>query len=76
MTEQLIAIRATGSRSVCRTWHDPHGFHLPLIALMEFTDAGQMISNIMWDREDLDTAYAEMDRRYGEGEGRAVRRRS
>ncbi len=54
---------------VCRTWHDPHGFDLPLVALMEFTDAEQMISNIMWDLEDLDTAYAEMDGRYLAGEG-------
>ncbi len=69
MSEQPIAIRGDRLVLTIRTWHDPHGFDLPLLALMEFTDAGPMISNIMWDLEDLDTAYAEMDRLYLDGEG-------
>ena len=69
MSEQPIAIR--GDRLVLteRTWHDPHGFDLPLLACMEFGEHGRMVSNIMWDVEDRDLATAELDRRFAEGEG-------
>ena len=67
MSEQPIAIRGDRLVLTVRTWHDPHGFDLPLLACMEFGENGRMVANIMFDFEDLELATAELDRRYAAG---------
>lgn len=64
MSEQPIAIRGDRLVLTVRTWHDPHGFDLPLLACMEFGENGRMVANIMFDAEDLDAATVELDRRH------------
>ncbi len=64
MSEQPIAIRGERLVLTIRTWHDPHGFDLPLLACMEFGENGRMVANIMFDPEDLDAATVELDRRH------------
>ena len=42
MAERPIAIRGDRLVLTMRTWHDPHGFDLPLLACMEFGENGRM----------------------------------
>ena len=72
VSQTPIAVRGERLVLLERTFHNPDGFDLDVLALAEIDEHDRTCRNTLFDPDDLPAALAELDERFAVGEGVSV----